>query len=490
MEDAHLAVADFDEDVGLYGVFDGHGGKAVSRFAAKHLPGLLKESPAYKLGDYKKALEEAFVEMDVRLRADAGREILKECDQLEPGQQVKPLVMPRSVVRRFMAQSGAVDKDESDDRDWEDDEEDELEQMEKASKGEVAKGEADAGKAGDEAGAEAGAEADAKAAKGGEGEGVEEALRLVSEEEGDEDDESMEHEGDSSDDEDFDPSRDDELVQINPAALMSDPTPEAQGCTAVVVLVVRSTSGEGPRLICANAGDSRAVLGRRGHAVALSEDHKPECPLEVARITKAGGYVQMDAPGGPRVQGDLNLSRAFGDLRYKTSPELPPEAQVLSAFPEVRTIPLTSEDEFMVIGCDGIWERLTNQGAVDFVRPKLKALLEAGTNGEPLALLSSLCAEICDRGLCPSMDQAENPAFDGHGCDNMTVSIVQLKSVISGEVDAVAAAAALAAELLAARQAGRSPEDEAAARQAVAEAAAAKANNNSDGPPAKIARLT
>lgn len=60
---------------------------------------------------------------------------------------------------------------------------------------------------------------------------------------------------------------------------LKDSAPTA-GCTAVVALVA------GKRLLVANAGDSRCVCSRRGEAIAMSEDHKPEHPEELARITK------------------------------------------------------------------------------------------------------------------------------------------------------------------------------------------------------------
>lgn len=59
------------------------------------------------------------------------------------------------------------------------------------------------------------------------------------------------------------------------------------GCTANVVLFDEKNS----RLIIANAGDSRAVLARAGEAVPLSYDHKPENPIERARIEKAGSVI-------------------------------------------------------------------------------------------------------------------------------------------------------------------------------------------------------
>lgn len=47
----------------------------------------------------------------------------------------------------------------------------------------------------------------------------------------------------------------------------------------------------GKTLVVANAGDSRCVVSRKGEAVDMSTDHKPEDDVELARIEKAGGAV-------------------------------------------------------------------------------------------------------------------------------------------------------------------------------------------------------
>ena len=70
----------------------------------------------------------------------------------------------------------------------------------------------------------------------------------------------------------------------------------------------------------ANAGDSRCVLARSGKAVALSFDHKPDNETEKRRIEKAGSTITEG-----RVDGNLNLSRSLGDLKYKTNKDLKPE---------------------------------------------------------------------------------------------------------------------------------------------------------------------
>jgi len=72
-----------------------------------------------------------------------------------------------------------------------------------------------------------------------------------------------------------------------------------------------------------------------------------------------------------RVNGNLNLSRSIGDLEYKRRFDLPPEEQVISWTPDVMSHKLSWDDEFMIIGCDGLWDCHTNQSAVDFVRSRL-----------------------------------------------------------------------------------------------------------------------
>jgi protein phosphatase 1G len=69
--------------------------------------------------------------------------------------------------------------------------------------------------------------------------------------------------------------------------------------------------------------------------------------------------------------GGLNLSRAIGDHAYKKTMTLPPEEQAITALPDVRTLTLEDQDEFMIIACDGIWNFMSSQDAVDFVHTRL-----------------------------------------------------------------------------------------------------------------------
>ena len=117
----------------------------------------------------------------------------------------------------------------------------------------------------------------------------------------------------------------------------------------------------------ANAGDCRAVLCRRGKAVEMSRDHKPACIRERKRIEASGGYVYDGY-----LNGQLNVARAIGDWHMEGLKDRDGGSGPLTAEPEVMQRRLTEEDEFLIIGCDGIWDVFRSQNAVDFARRKLQ----------------------------------------------------------------------------------------------------------------------
>ncbi|KAM7256002.1 hypothetical protein ACFE04_011743 [Oxalis oulophora] len=133
----------------------------------------------------------------------------------------------------------------------------------------------------------------------------------------------------------------------------------ASGTTALTALVVGSS------LVVANAGDCRAVLSRRGKAIPLSRDHKPVCIKERTRIESCGGYIDDGY-----LNGQLNVSRALGDWHMEGLKDI--NGGPLSAEPELITTKLTKEDEFLIIGCDGIWDVFMSQNAIDFARRRLQ----------------------------------------------------------------------------------------------------------------------
>ena len=101
---------------------------------------------------------------------------------------------------------------------------------------------------------------------------------------------------------------------------------EGKGCTANVLMIMNNM------LYCANAGDSRCVLGEGGRAFPMSVDHKPTMKKERDRIYRAGSTVNFEG----RIDGNLNLSRAIGDIAHKKNSKLPLHEQAITALPDVK----------------------------------------------------------------------------------------------------------------------------------------------------------
>jgi len=117
----------------------------------------------------------------------------------------------------------------------------------------------------------------------------------------------------------------------------------------------------------------------------------------------AGGWVEFN-----RVNGNLALSRALGDFVFKKNDKKDARHQMVTAFPDIETRPLTADTEFLVLACDGIWDVMTNQEVVDFVRTRLRE------NMTP----DMVCEQLMTRCLAPGC------SMGGLGCDNMTVILV------------------------------------------------------------------
>jgi len=107
-----------------------------------------------------------------------------------------------------------------------------------------------------------------------------------------------------------------------------------------------------------NVGDSRAVLcNKNGEAVQLTVDHKPNEPTEKERIEQLGGKITYDGSDW-RVK-TLSLSRAFGDLDC---------CPYVTHVPSIVKYKINNKDKFLILACDGLWDALSNQSAVEFIR--------------------------------------------------------------------------------------------------------------------------
>lgn len=107
---------------------------------------------------------------------------------------------------------------------------------------------------------------------------------------------------------------------------------------------------------------------------------------ERRRIQKAGGVVLYG-----RVDGDLAVSRGFGDFTYKQRSDLPPEAQRVSCEPEVVVHKRSEKDEVLVFACDGIWDVWKDMEA-------MRTALNEMIVGNQCFLLKALCVNLKEKG--------------------------------------------------------------------------------------------
>ncbi|GMJ12921.1 CERK-1 interacting protein phosphatase 1 [Hibiscus trionum] len=155
------------------------------------------------------------------------------------------------------------------------------------------------------------------------------------------------------------------------AILSHDPDLGRGGSTAVTAILI-----DGQKLWVANIGDSRAVLSKKGQAIQMSIDHEPN--TERGSIENRGGFVSNMPGDVARVNGQLAVSRAFGDKNLKSH---------LRSDPDVKTADIDSDTELLILASDGLWKVMSNQEAVDIAK-KTK---------DPMRAAKQLMAEALNR---------------------------------------------------------------------------------------------
>ena len=132
------------------------------------------------------------------------------------------------------------------------------------------------------------------------------------------------------------------------------------------------------KLICANIGDSRAVVGRydkrikKWISINLSRDHKPTEEDEAKRILKKGGRIKPfidEETGGevgpPRVwvKDDdvpgLAMTRSFGDRVASIAGTI--------CVPEIKEYAFHEGDKFVILASDGVWEFISSEECINII---------------------------------------------------------------------------------------------------------------------------
>jgi serine/threonine protein phosphatase PrpC len=173
-------------------------------------------------------------------------------------------------------------------------------------------------------------------------------------------------------------------------------------------------------------------LSRNGAVLALTKDHNPKDPLEMARIKQLGGTVKpyyssipwplltgysLDAQNVPvkvvdHVQREvyyitsffmsLAVSRALGDHTLSV---------LVNHEPDVTSMVLDGTEEFLVLGSDGLFDVMTNEAVVQFIRAHMKK------HGVTHKTITSQVAQIIVNDLVQE-------SFDIYDHDNVTVTVI------------------------------------------------------------------
>ena len=187
---------------------------------------------------------------------------------------------------------------------------------------------------------------------------------------------------------------------------------DSSGSCAIVVVVIEK------RVYIANVGDSRAILSSKNGSkfYALSRDHRPGDEKEYKRILDAGGkiykteyeyqskplynnninsnnnrstrnnnnnsnnsfnkrinYNKPSSIIGPLrvIPGKLSVSRTIGDIEAK-DPKFGGNPNVIISIPEIKYFDNTDKNDFILIFCDGIYEKLKNKDINDCIWDEIK----------------------------------------------------------------------------------------------------------------------
>mmetsp|Transcript_116075 Transcript_116075/g.328978 ORF Transcript_116075/g.328978 Transcript_116075/m.328978 type:complete len:443 (+) Transcript_116075:130-1458(+) len=168
------------------------------------------------------------------------------------------------------------------------------------------------------------------------------------------------------------------------------------GTTAAVAIVDRANG----RCVVGNVGDSEVLLGTRdesgrtGFQTLTEVHHLKRSDSEAQRITDAGGRIWRGRLGHPKISPQvlsLSVSRAIGDLFFKDDRYTEGEPSGLTAEPYITSVEVcgtSTKEQFLLIGCDGLWDTVTYSEAADFVFDQLRKREEPQSISEALVRLA------------------------------------------------------------------------------------------------------
>jgi serine/threonine protein phosphatase PrpC len=182
---------------------------------------------------------------------------------------------------------------------------------------------------------------------------------------------------------------------------LSDHEKEAKtvGSTALVLIVYEKEKKKYCKII--NLGDCRAIMCNEYNiAIQLTKDHKPTSFEEYKRIISEDGKITKESKDDYRING-MSVSRSFGDLDAKPH---------VSHIPDIFDYDI-NKTKFVIMGCDGLWDVISNQEAIDLVLSDLESKNDSKKN----------INNKSDNNIAIKL---ANLAYDKGSHDNITVIII------------------------------------------------------------------
>ena len=186
------------------------------------------------------------------------------------------------------------------------------------------------------------------------------------------------------------------------------------------------------KLIIANVGDSRLIIYKKSSLFFSTEDHKPGSPSEKSRIEAAGGTIYQTPSliplhqNGKEIEtpwrvlpGRLSVSRTFGDIEAKNE-NLGGMKNVVVALPDITEIELDNDFNFIVLGCDGIFDVLSNEEILECVKIVIKEKEIKDLNN---VNISELCGYIADMIIKSSLAK---DSYDNVSCIVVAINMKEL----------------------------------------------------------------
>ncbi|KAJ1453304.1 phosphatase 2C-like domain-containing protein [Pelagophyceae sp. CCMP2097] len=195
-----------------------------------------------------------------------------------------------------------------------------------------------------------------------------------------------------------------------------------EGGTTATVLVV-----EGDKLDVAWVGDSRCVIATRAaedpaddgiSATALTIDHcVGSNAAERARVEAAGACTEGEYLGVDGAEGMLQVTRSLGDWAHHRN-------SVVLAAPQHLHLQLEDGHDFLILASDGIWQRVDDAEACNFVHQRLQVL------GRGCAALKCAAKDLADLAHARFRAQDQRP-------DDAVVIVLNLAPADTPRADAL-----------------------------------------------------